>query len=413
MTKENRENFLPPLLKICLLLIFCFAGICSSNKYICNASDRQEITSGELYNDVISFCPLGKIYNSDGALQFDVTSALDMSNGSDAAALQFVQTAARLLSCDGISDYTDIVIGVFDENTLSTISIVNFKSVGSFSCSLTANSSLEGFDASAQDYYNEIFGCHDLNSASGNGDNLWLYSTFYGQLSGYENDGASITITVPSDNSQPSENVVKFTETCNRSTQNFLDIYNADSSQLSFDSFNIEYTDAATSSSLVTAKYYIEGSKLMGKFSFSDLNFLSEYRNGTSSSASSSGSASSGKEVPYTLAYGKLLDANSSGGANMNSLVIKAKIEPNLTNRLTITQNYQNVIQMVQGGDYTSYDEIQYWAVADMSDGSEGKVISFTVDKSCIEAIAAGTIASGDTLEGYLTDLWILPSLQE
>lgn len=119
------------------------------------------------------------------------------------------------------------------------------------------------------------------------------------------------------------------------------------------------------------------------------------------------------KPVPFSLEYGKLLDANPDGGVDMNTLVIKAKIEPNLTNRMTITQNYQNIIQMLQKDDYTQYDSIQYWAVADMTDGSEGKVISFTVDKSCIEAITNGTIASGDTLEEYLTDLWILPSLQE
>lgn len=119
------------------------------------------------------------------------------------------------------------------------------------------------------------------------------------------------------------------------------------------------------------------------------------------------------KPVPFTLKYGKLLDANPDGGVDMNTLVIKAKIEPNLTNRMTITQNYQNIIQMLQKDDYTQYDSIQYWAIADMTDGSEGKVISFTVDKSCIEAITNGTIASGDTLEEYLTDLWILPSLQE
>lgn len=119
------------------------------------------------------------------------------------------------------------------------------------------------------------------------------------------------------------------------------------------------------------------------------------------------------KPVPITLEYGRLLDANPDSGVDMNTLVIKAKIEPNLTNRMTITQNYQNIIQMLQKDDYTQYDSIQYWAVADMTDGSEGKVISFTVDKSCIESITNGTIASGDTLEEYLTDLWIFPSLQE
>lgn len=123
--------------------------------------------------------------------------------------------------------------------------------------------------------------------------------------------------------------------------------------------------------------------------------------------------ATSSKRIPYSLKFGELLDANPNGGTNMNTLVIKAKIEPNLTNQMTITQNYQNVIHMVKDGDYTQYDAISYWAVADMADGSEGKVISFTIDKSCIEAIANGTIATGDTLEEHLTDLWILPSLQE
>lgn len=143
------------------------------------------------------------------------------------------------------------------------------------------------------------------------------------------------------------------------------------------------------------------------------LNSLNEVSLDSENDTSSDNQVSSEKEVPISLKFGELLDANPNGGANMNTLVIKAKIEPNLTNQMTITQNYQNVIHMVKDGDYTQYDAISYWAVADMADGSEGKVISFTIDKSCIEAIANGTIATGDTLEEHLTDLWILPSLQE
>ena len=143
------------------------------------------------------------------------------------------------------------------------------------------------------------------------------------------------------------------------------------------------------------------------------LNSLSGASSDAAQSSSSSTQASSEKPVPVSLKFGELLDANPNGGSNMNTLVIKAKIEPNLTNRMTITQNYQNVIHMIKDGDYAQYDSISYWAVADMADGSEGKVISFTVDKSCIDAIANGSIATGDTLEEHLADLWILPSLQE
>lgn len=130
----------------------------------------------------------------------------------------------------------------------------------------------------------------------------------------------------------------------------------------------------------------------------------------------SGSNASSEKPVPFSLESGVLLDANPDGGPNMNTLIIKAKISSNLTNRLTITQNYLNIIQMIQERDYkdyTQYDSIDYWAIADMVDGTERKVISFTVDKNCIEAIANGSIASADTLEENLADLWILPSLQE
>lgn len=122
--------------------------------------------------------------------------------------------------------------------------------------------------------------------------------------------------------------------------------------------------------------------------------------------------ANSVSHVPSHIEFGTLIDANPNGGANGTTLVIKAKIEPNLTNEMTIRQNYHNIIDIVKNQGCTQYDAIDYWAVADMSNGSEGKVISFLVDKNCIDGIVDESIAA-TTLEQYLKDLWILPSLQE
>lgn len=110
----------------------------------------------------------------------------------------------------------------------------------------------------------------------------------------------------------------------------------------------------------------------------------------------------------YTLSYGELLQTTVTG----TTLVIKAKIEPQLTKKITIKQNYYNVCDIItdQGGD--AFTEIQYWAVADMTDGSEGKVISFTLDDWVIKMIAEKKIYPA-MLEDYAKDLYILPSLKK
>lgn len=79
---------------------------------------------------------------------------------------------------------------------------------------------------------------------------------------------------------------------------------------------------------------------------------------------------------------------------------------------MTISQNYYNACDIIrnQGGD--EFTEIQYWAVADMTDGTEGKVLSFTVPKYVIDMISSGGFAD-NTLGEYAEDLWILPSLQD
>ena len=110
----------------------------------------------------------------------------------------------------------------------------------------------------------------------------------------------------------------------------------------------------------------------------------------------------------YSLEYGELLDVNENDGV----LVVKAKITPQSSDKLTIDQNYYNVDDLIQSQDCDKFDEIQYWAVADMSDGSEQKVISFTVDKSLIDQIAGGNFPT-NTMGDYVTDLWIHQSLEQ
>lgn len=114
-------------------------------------------------------------------------------------------------------------------------------------------------------------------------------------------------------------------------------------------------------------------------------------------------------EPSLIVPHGKVLDVNVTG----NILVVKAKITPSFNNHSTISQNFFNLEDLIKNQGCSKYDEIQYWAVADMTDGSESKVISFTVPKSTIDGINDGSIEAIAYLDeyGYVTDVYILPSL--
>ena len=110
----------------------------------------------------------------------------------------------------------------------------------------------------------------------------------------------------------------------------------------------------------------------------------------------------------YSLQYGDLLSVNNSG----STVVIKAKIKPSLTNKMTIDQNYYNVCDLIQNQGLDVYEKIEYWAVADLTSGKEGKVISFTLPKALIDRIAQGEFPE-NKLGDHAEDLWVLPSLLE
>lgn len=108
------------------------------------------------------------------------------------------------------------------------------------------------------------------------------------------------------------------------------------------------------------------------------------------------------------LKFGELLDVN----INDKILIIKAKISPSYNNKATIKQNGFNVEDIIlnQGGDL--FDEIQYWAVADMTNGDESKVISFTLTKDQINAVKNKQLL-GNQIVDQANDVWILPSLRD
>ena len=110
------------------------------------------------------------------------------------------------------------------------------------------------------------------------------------------------------------------------------------------------------------------------------------------------------------LKHGELLDVTINSIDNI--AVIKAKIQPSYSNRTTIVQNYLNVCDLIQNHGFDQYGEVQYWAVADMTDGSEKKVISFTVGADLIALIAADDGFVENNLGDYDIDLWLHNSLK-
>ena len=109
------------------------------------------------------------------------------------------------------------------------------------------------------------------------------------------------------------------------------------------------------------------------------------------------------------LRFGKLLDPYDDGEG---TIVIKAKIEPSTSNKTTIDQNGYNIEDLILNQGFAKYDEIQYWAVADMTDGEESKVISFTVNKELINKIKNKEVV-GNQIVDSAEDVYILPSLKE
>lgn len=110
----------------------------------------------------------------------------------------------------------------------------------------------------------------------------------------------------------------------------------------------------------------------------------------------------------FKLQYGELLEYHETE----DILVIKAKIESNISKKLTVSQNGFNVEDLILNQEAEKYNEIQYWAVADMADGTESKVVSFTVDKDLIFKVKNKKVY-GNEIITHSKDVWIHKSLSE
>lgn len=113
------------------------------------------------------------------------------------------------------------------------------------------------------------------------------------------------------------------------------------------------------------------------------------------------------EERADSLLYGELLDVVENDGV----VVIKAKIKSSSDSKNTINQNYYNIEDYIKNHDMAGVTEIQYWAVADMSNGSEDKVISFTIPADLIARISGGKFAANQ-MGDYVEELWVHPSLR-
>ena len=112
------------------------------------------------------------------------------------------------------------------------------------------------------------------------------------------------------------------------------------------------------------------------------------------------------------LKYGQCQSAITTVIGDKTVLVVKAKIATKSTNAETIQQNYDNIEDLILNQNCNNCDEIQYWAVTDMLDGNDQKVISFTVPASVITKISGGDVTA-DTMHDHVTDLWLHQSIAD
>jgi len=110
----------------------------------------------------------------------------------------------------------------------------------------------------------------------------------------------------------------------------------------------------------------------------------------------------------FSLEHGDLINVTK---IDNNGVVVKAKIKPSYDNEATVNQNYYNIYHLIQDNGFDVCSEIQYWAVADMSNGSEEKVVSFTVNEDLIKKIKDGKVVANE-LGDYVDDLFLHQSLR-
>ena len=122
-----------------------------------------------------------------------------------------------------------------------------------------------------------------------------------------------------------------------------------------------------------------------------------------------SGSDQATEEKQIKLNFGSILDVTEN--KENSTVIIKVKVQSNLTKNMTIKQNYMNAWEFIKAYTDTEYKQLTYWAVADMTDGTESKIVQFTVPVDAIHGVLNGSILENQ-LGDHVTDLYLHPSLR-
>lgn len=109
--------------------------------------------------------------------------------------------------------------------------------------------------------------------------------------------------------------------------------------------------------------------------------------------------------------FGELRSVKAVNKEDKSVIIVNAKIESQINNKLTIQQTFHDVADLIKNQGADRFDELQYWALADTRDGDEIKVISFTLDGDLIKAVYNDNILPIEMAD-YVSDLYIHPALQ-
>lgn len=109
-----------------------------------------------------------------------------------------------------------------------------------------------------------------------------------------------------------------------------------------------------------------------------------------------------------TLLYGDLKEVtvDENGSVEIKALVSLQKKEG-----MSVDQNFFNVENLVQAHGFDNCQEIKYGASAILAGGGEGRVISFTIGKETIDALALGDIDAYAIREAAGESLWVSNNL--
>ncbi len=105
------------------------------------------------------------------------------------------------------------------------------------------------------------------------------------------------------------------------------------------------------------------------------------------------------------------IEHNENMECTKRAVVLKYEIEESLTKKLTINQNYHIIEEYIKDKDFVDIDEIQYLATGKLSNGYDGKIVSFTIKKDIIMMIKNGSIYPVE-YEKHLDDIWIYDGLK-